>query len=101
MILLALQRGSYRRIALPCQGLSPLSRLPLKDQAPHMHAGADTIGELVYIPVFDQAVPSHEVQAVIEVVLARNAPDHMAVANVITFIGGFLGQLQVSSLSLC
>ena len=58
-------------------------------------AGTQSVGEVVYIPVFDQAVPSNEVQAVIEVMLAKNARDHMAVANVISFIGSFLGQLQV------
>lgn len=55
-----------------------------------------SVSELVYIPIYDAATPDDGVIAVLEVVISSTAVEAMLVANLISFVGDLLDQLQLS-----
>lgn len=60
--------------------------------AGHEHA----ISEVVYIPVYDQEKLEEGVFAVVEVMLASETSESMAVANLITYASRFMEDVSVS-----
>ncbi|KAK9846372.1 hypothetical protein WJX81_002535 [Elliptochloris bilobata] len=57
---------------------------------------ARLVSELIYIPIYDVALPKDGVQAVLELVVAADAQENQIVGNVISYVSNILDELQLS-----
>ena len=58
---------------------------------------ARLVSELIYIPVYDLALPEDGVLAVLELVVSTHAQEDQIVGNVISYVSNILDELQVRS----
>ena len=59
---------------------------------------ARLVSELIYIPIYDVALPEDGVQAVLELVVSADAEENQIVGNVISYVSNILDELQVCTL---
>ncbi len=56
---------------------------------------ARLVSELIYIPVYDLALPEDGVLAVLELVVSTHAQEDQIVGNIISYVSNILDELQV------